>query len=39
MVLPDPYTYAVEVPDGHPPDGLVIVPSSKSIVVLVVVVG
>jgi hypothetical protein len=40
MVLPDPYTYADEVPDGHPYCGLPIVPSSKSILSLgLVVVG
>ena len=38
-LLPDPYTYAVEVPDGQPPVGLVTVPLSKSIVSLGVVVG
>lgn len=38
-VLPDPYTYAVEVPDGHPFVGLLTVPSVRSIVLGVVVVG
>lgn len=38
-VLPDPYTYAVEVPSGHPFVGLPTVPSVRSIVLGVVVVG
>jgi hypothetical protein len=39
MVLPDPYTYALEVPDGHPLTGDPIVPVVKSILFGLVVVG
>jgi len=39
MVLPDPYTYALEVPDGHPFVGDPIVPSFRLILFGLVVTG
>jgi len=39
MVLPDPYTYALEVPDGHPFVGDPIVPLFRLILFGLVITG